>query len=61
MQDYPRNADDSDGIRLYRFLPAGGIVQVWTYSPQQDRLCEGVGRVPQRREHQFTLPLPETK
>jgi hypothetical protein len=59
MQDYPRNNDESDWIRLYRFDPDKMKIRVWTYSPVQDRLCDGVGRVTDRGEHQFVLDISD--
>ena len=55
LQDYPRTADDQDWIRLYRFRPDGNTIDVWTYSPQQDVVCEGAGFRKGRGWHEFTL------
>ena len=57
LTDYPRTADDSDWLRLLRFHPAEGKLEVWTYSPAQDRLCDGLAHVPAWNDHQFTLDI----
>jgi hypothetical protein len=57
LTDYPRDADESDWLRLLRFDPARQIIEVWTYSPAQDRLCEGVGHRMAPSDHQFTLDI----
>ena len=57
LQDYPRTADDQDWLRLYRFRPAEKKIEVWTYSPQQDRVCDSVSFRKDRAHHQFTLDL----
>lgn len=59
LTDYPRTADDSDWLRLLRFDPAREIVQVWTYSPSQDRLCDGLAHVPDWDDHQFELDISD--
>ncbi len=57
LQDYPRTADDQDWIRLYRFRPELKQIEVWTYSPQHDEICQGVSFRKGRDWHVFTLPL----
>ena len=57
LQDYPRTADKEDWLRLYRFRPAERCIDVWTYSPQQDRVCDAAGFRTGRDWHVFTLPL----
>lgn len=57
LADYPRDADDSDWVRLLRFVPAKGQIEVFTYSPAQDLLCESVGHMKARSDHQFTLDI----
>jgi hypothetical protein len=57
MQDYPRNADDSDWLRLYRFIPRDKAIRVYTYSPAQDRLCNGMDHVKSWDDHQFVLDI----
>ncbi len=59
MQDYPRDADDSDWLRLFRFDPNRKEVRVFTYSPAQDRLCDGMRHVMQPDDHQFILDISE--
>ena len=61
LQDYPRDKDTSDWLRLYRFRPDKGKVEVWTYSPAQDKVCEGVGFRKGRSWHEFELDLPQKK
>ena len=58
LQDYPRKSDGEDWLRLLRFRPAKGVVEVYTYSPSQDRLCDDAGFWHGRSWHQFELPLP---
>ena len=50
LQDY-----STGWLRLYRFLPADDCVDVFTFDPKTEELCEGTGRVPDRKEHQFRL------
>lgn len=57
LTDYPRNADESDWVRLFRFVPEQETIQVRTYSPAQDKLCDGAGHVTQRKMHQFELDI----
>ena len=56
LQDYPRTRDDEDWIRLYRFQPKERQIQVWTYSPQRDEVCQESGFRKSRGDHVFTLP-----
>ena len=58
LQDYPRKSDREDWLRLLRFRPAKGVVEVYTYSPVQDRLCDDAGYWHGRHWHQFEIPLP---
>ena len=58
LQDYPRVSDGEDWLRLFRFRPDKGVVEVFTYSPSQDRLCDDAGFWHGRSWHQFVLPLP---
>lgn len=55
MQDYPR-ADDSDWIRLFRFL-SNDTIEVYTYSPLRDMTCAGVEWWVGEKWHRFTLPI----
>ncbi|MBQ2630480.1 MAG: tyrosine-protein phosphatase, partial [Kiritimatiellae bacterium] len=57
MQDYPKN-DASDWLRLFRFQPVEGVIEVFTYSPQRNAVCEGVGCWPEEKWHRFTIPFP---
>ena len=57
LQDYPRHADDSDWLRLFRFLPEREKIEVLTYSPSQDRLCDGLRHVIDPGDHQFALDI----
>lgn len=56
LQDYPK-ADDSDWIRIFRFQPVDGKIEVFTYSPQADSLCPGVKLWPEAKWHRFTVPF----
>lgn len=42
-------------IRLLRFLPAEGRIEVMTYSPVLQQLCPGTRIVPEPGKHQFNL------
>ena len=42
-------------LRIYRFEPAAQRISVMTYSPYQQKLCDGTEIVPDVDEHQFTL------
>ena len=57
MQDYPRTADNQDWLRLYRFRPDLRQIEVWTWSPQQNTVCEKAGFRKGRNWHVFALPL----
>jgi len=57
LTDYPRPTDDSDWLRLLRFHPEEGKIRVWTYSPAQDMLCDGIRHLIDPRDHQFTLDI----
>lgn len=57
LTDYPREADDSDWLRLLRFAPEKGRIDVFTYSPAQDLLCESIGHKTARSDHQFELDI----
>ena len=59
MQDYPRISDDSDWLRLFRFVPERKEVRVFTYSPAQDRLCDGMKHVTDWGDHQFVLDISD--
>jgi hypothetical protein len=48
LQDY-----STGWLRLYRFLPADDCLDVFTFDPKTEELCEGTERVPDRGEHQF--------
>ena len=56
IQDYPKEKN-SDWIRLFRFQPNEGIIEVYTYSPQADSLCDGVPLWPEAKWHRFTIPF----
>lgn len=57
LTDYPRDADNSDWLRLLRFHPDEGRIEVLTYSPAQDRLCDSVAHKTARNDHQFDLDI----
>lgn len=57
LTDYPRDADNSDWLRLLRFYPNEGRIEVLTYSPAQDRLCDSVAHKTARNDHQFDLDI----
>lgn len=59
LTDYPRDADDSDWLRLLRFHPVRKTLQVVTYSPVQDALCAGLAHVSAWEDHQFDLDISE--
>ncbi len=59
MQDYPRRTDQDDWVRLYRFNPAQKKIRVITYSPCQERLCDGIGYLPDIADHQFDLDISD--
>ncbi len=59
MQDYPRTSDDSDWLRLFRFVPERKEVRVFTYSPAQNRLCDGMKHVADWDNHQFVLDISD--
>ena len=58
IQDYPRTSDDSDWLRLYRINPKAGRIDVITYSPRQDTICQECTFFDKPVYHQFTLPFP---
>jgi len=57
LTDYPRHADDSDWLRLLRFHPEEERIAALTYSPAQDRLCDGIRHVTEWSDHQFELDI----
>ena len=57
LQDYPRKADSDDWLRLYRFHGDMRAIDVITYSPRQNLVCEKAGHRKRRDCHVFTLPL----
>lgn len=59
LTDYPRDADESDWVRLLRFVPEREVMEVYTYSPAQDRLCAGLAHVMDPGDHQFTLDISD--
>ena len=42
-------------LRIYRFEPSEQRIRVMTYSPYQQKLCDGTDIVPDVSRHQFTL------
>ncbi len=44
------------GLRLLRFVPSKNQVQVITYDSTLDQLVESMPYVPDRNQHQFTIP-----
>ena len=59
LQDYPRGSDDSDWIRLLRVDPAAGRLRVITFSPAQNRVCDGLAHLKDPGQHQFDLEIGE--
>jgi len=59
LTDYPRNADESDWVRLLRFYPGERRIKVFTYSPAQDGLCASIGHVTDLAGHQFELDISD--
>ena len=57
LQDYPRQSDDDDWLRLYRFRKDMSAIDVWTYSPRRKTVCEKARHKIGRAHHVFTLPL----
>jgi hypothetical protein len=45
-------------LRVCRFLPRQNRIEVATVDPFDNTLCLGTKRLPDRREHQFTLEYP---
>lgn len=50
----------SEGLRAMRFLPAKNQIEVRTWDPIKERLCESTKIVPEREQHQFTLDYQMT-
>jgi calcineurin-like phosphoesterase family protein len=50
LQDY-----STGWLRLYRFLPTDDCIEVFTFDPKTEELCEGTERVPDKKEHQFRI------
>lgn len=48
-------------LRIYRFVPAKNQIEVMTYSPQLQKLCDGTKLVPDVGEHQFVLEYEMSK
>lgn len=51
MSDY--NSDGS--VRLYRFIPKKNRIDVFTYNTVKEQRTQKTKRVPERRNHQFSL------
>lgn len=47
-------------IRVMRFVPAEGRIEVRTFSPTLGQLCGGTAYVPDIAQHQFSLPCDLT-
>jgi len=45
----------SAGLRVYRFFPSACRIEVMTYNPITDSLCEETRIVPQTGRHQFSI------
>lgn len=43
-------------LRVCRFVPGKSQIEIHTIDSRDGTLCEGTTRVPQRSEHQFTIP-----
>ncbi|MEX2581040.1 MAG: metallophosphoesterase [Verrucomicrobiales bacterium] len=50
LQDY-----STGWLRQFRFLPAENRIDVVTFDPRTEELCEGTELVPDRDQHQFRL------
>jgi hypothetical protein len=42
-------------LRVYRFLPDEDRIDVFTYSPTLEKLCDGTKIVPDPGDHQFSF------
>lgn len=51
LSDYGTN-----GLRVMRFVPSGNRIEVITWDPIKGKLCQRTKIVPDREQHQFTLP-----
>lgn len=50
-------SDYRDGyLRVYRFVPSKDLVDVFTYSPTLNKLCDATKIVPKTERHQFSFP-----
>ncbi len=57
MQDYPRDNDRIDPVRVFRFLPAEKRVEVFTVMTGEDALCTRAKFL--EEHHRFSFILPE--
>lgn len=57
MQDYSM-VSGADWLRIFRFQPNDGKIEVYTYSPRKDCLCEGEMFWNDPKWHRFTIPFP---
>lgn len=55
LSDYGTN-----GLRVMRFVPDAGRIEVRTWNPLTDQLTQSTKIVPEAKEHQFDLPLAMT-
>lgn len=51
----------SNGFRLMKFIPDQNKIEVRTWNPVKQELCEKTSIVPQKDQHQFTLEYQMTK
>ena len=45
----------SNGLRVYRFFPKAGRIEVRTHNPMEDKACETTRIVPESGRHQFVV------
>ncbi len=55
LQDYMQATREGGWLRLYRFLPNENKIQVFTFHPVTEALCEGTTLVKDREQHQFEV------
>ncbi|MCA9090309.1 MAG: metallophosphoesterase [Planctomycetaceae bacterium] len=55
LQDYMRETARNGWLRLYRFQPGQNLVQVYTFDPVTEELCEGTTLLSDRDSHQFSF------
>ncbi|HWL07933.1 MAG TPA: serine/threonine protein phosphatase, partial [Planctomicrobium sp.] len=56
LSDYMQATTEGGWLRLYRFSPDANKIEVFTFHPVTEELCEGTKLIKSRDQHQFEVP-----